>query len=91
MATVVSIVGLVLASVLLVTTKLGIDSDLLSLLPEETETVVSMRHFDDAGMETRRHSFAVRGDPSEVRPFFEQLETSLMAVSYTHPEPTRPY
>jgi uncharacterized protein len=77
-ATVLSIVGLVLASVLLVTTKLGIDSDLLSLLPEETETVVSMRHFDDVGMETRRHSFAVRGDPSAVRPFFEQLETSLM-------------
>ncbi len=77
-ATVVSVVGLVLASVVLVITNLGIDSDLLRLLPEETETVVSMRHFDDVGMETRRHSLAVRGDPTAVRPFYEELETSLM-------------
>ena len=78
--TVVAVLVVVLSSLLLVATRLGIDSDLLRLLPDETETVVSMHHFDELGMETRRHSVAMAGDQEAVRAAFVDLEERLLAT-----------
>jgi predicted RND superfamily exporter protein len=78
-STSLSIFGVVLISVFLIWTRLGLDSNLLSLLPQEDPLVESIGTFQEKGAKLDQMSLAVAGDDEVVESFFEEMDTKLVA------------
>ena len=73
-----SVFGAMLISILLVWTRLGLDSNLLSLLPPEDPLVESIGSFQEKGAKLDQMSLAVEGDEEVVEAFFEELDAKLL-------------
>jgi uncharacterized protein len=76
--TTLSVFGVMLISILLVWTRLGLDSNLLSLLPPEDPLVESIGSFQEKGAKLDQMSLAVEGDDEVVDAFFEELDAKLV-------------
>jgi preprotein translocase subunit SecF len=73
-----SIFGAMLISIVLIWTRLGLDSNLLSLLPTEDPLVQSISSFQEKGAKLDQMSLAVEGDDEVVESFFKELDTKLV-------------
>ena len=78
-STSLSVLGVVLISVFLIWTRLGLDSNLLSLLPQEDPLVESIGTFQEKGAKLDQMSLAVAGDDEVIESFFEEMDTKLVA------------
>ena len=81
-----AIVGVIALAILLVTTRLGLDSNLLSLLPEDEPVVESIHRFQERGSKLERMTLAVEGEDEVVDAFFSDVTDRLKdtgLVDYT--------
>lgn len=79
-----AILGVILLAVLLVMTRLGLDSNLLSLLPQDEPVVESIHRFQDRGSKLERMTLAVEGDDQVVDEFFEDVSERLAETGMVH-------
>jgi hypothetical protein len=75
-----SVFGVVFISIFLIWTRLGLDSNLLSLLPQDDPLVESIGSFQEKGAKLDQMSLSVAGDDDDVELFFEDLDTKLLAT-----------
>lgn len=75
-----SVFGVVFISIFLIWTRLGLDSNLLSLLPQDDPLVESIGSFQEKGAKLDQMSLSVAGDDDDVELFFEELDTKLVAT-----------
>ena len=71
------VLGIIAASILLIKTRLGLNSNLLSLLPQEEPVVQSIQDFQDRGAKLERMTLSVDGDDEVVDAFFAEVDEEL--------------
>lgn len=71
------ILAVILLAVFLVWTRLGLDSNLLSLLPKDEPLVESIHEFQDQGAKLEQMNLSVTGDDEAVDAFFDDLHAGL--------------
>ena len=72
-----AIFGVILLSILLIWTRLGLDSNLLSLLPQDEPVVESIERFQERGSKLERMTLAVEGEDETVDAFFGDVSDRL--------------
>ena len=72
-----AIIGVIAVAILLVTTRLGLDSNLLSLLPQDEPVVESIHRFQERGSKLERMTLAVEGEDEIVDAFFADVTDRL--------------
>ena len=77
LATSLVVLGIIAASILLIKTRLGLNSNLLSLLPQDEPVVQSIEDFQNRGAKLERMSLSVDGDDEVVDAFFAEVDEEL--------------